>query len=722
MPKYTQDLKLISEEDQESFGQIFSRYRYLNSSGLPTTNGFVIGFSGFDQALTQLRPKLKAFVQHEFNSTEKIKAFEKLLLPNLALDSNLKNEIEKKLKNLKPPFLIRASSRNSSERETLTFETVVKNHSETYTAILSAWASFIYNEEDLGNAIEKASVCVCITQKNQPDVSGRAFILGGEDSRIEIQTQWGEFKPTEKSDVVQLKFTNLAEESYLISPQPYQLVYKSGKYESIRVAEKFQNSRKIDYDQAEKIARSLKKLQSALATSIELGFEIIDTKIILDDLNFNIEKGQKSQNIHFSIDLPTLKNLKPLLPGIVSGFGKIIENSKDLKKLQIGDIAILNSFKKEYLPALKKASGIVIQNSENLSNQLLPKLHSLGITSVAGSLKILPQQVLTLNGKTGKVYLGAFSPRVASKTELVESETKIADVKTATKVFVTLNTTTFNDLKNQNIDGIGPVRPELFFTRFGIHPKELVKKSEFHQVSEDIKHHLTSLCTLMSEKPVIYQVSDFKTNELIHLSQGASHETAETNPFLGKRGAFRHLQNPEIIKSELELIKNLRNKANFKNLWVSLPFIRTKNELSEIKKIVSQSGLNRSPSFKLLVTISTPANIYSIEDLIAEGIDGCLIDYYDLANLLYGKDFSYSELANLQDDAIIKALQILIKPLSKAKLFSGIFNFPSEISPKLFKDIVSLGIKSVSVREINVDQAKKELSLAEKQLVAKSNS
>ena len=93
-----------------------------------------------------------------------------------------------------------------------------------------------------------------------------------------------------------------------------------------------------------------------------------------------------------------------------------------------------------------------------------------------------------------------------------------------------------------------------------------------------------------------------------------------------------------------------------------------------------------------------------------------------MANLLYGKDFSYSELVNLQDTAIIKALQDIIKPLNKAKLFSGIFNFPSEISSKLFKDVVSLGISTVGVNEMDVDQAKKELSSAEKQLVAKSNS
>lgn len=723
MPKYTLDLKLLSPEDQDSVGQIFARHLLLRNSFLETRNGFIVDFSAFNQNFSEILPKLSSFLVQNTtaeNLHRQVKDLQKILLPQISLDTKLTNEIKSKLSHLKSPFLIQAITKDIQGKEGLTFETTAKNLTEVNKAVINSWASFINKDNIQKGTFNNLSVAVCITEKNLPDYSGRAFILGGGEGLIEIQTQWGEYNPTEKSDILHLNRKTLAEESYLINPQKKQLVYKNHKFEAIGVSEKYQNERKLSSDAAEKIAKALKKIQSEVLTSVEVGFEVVDNKIILNDVNLNIDKGQKSDKFHISIDLPTLENLKPIVPGLVSGFAKLIENPRDLKKLRSGDIAILKSFNKEYLQTLKKASGIIVQNSQSLTDEVLPHLKSLGITTAVGKLNTLPKQLITLNGKTGKLYLGAFSPLKEATLNASEIKPEVKTLKTATKVFLSLTNASTEGITPGNFDGIGPVRPELFFTRFGIHPKELLNKSQFHQVEDGINSHFSALCKLAGDKPVIYQLSDFKTAELIPLDHGLQHEIPETNPFLGKRGAFRHLLNPDLLEAELTMVKKLRNNSGFKNLWVSLSFVRTKNELAELKKLISKVGLNRSSSFKLLMTISTPANIYSVDKLIAEGIDGFLIDYYDLANLVYGKDFSYAELVNLDDNAIDNAITTILKITAKNKLFSNIYNFPIEKSHELFKKVVDLGIKSVSISENQVNQARNDLAEMEKQLVQKN--
>ncbi len=713
MPKYTTDLKLLSLEDQDSIGQTFSRYFYLNNSGISSPDGFILNFFAFEKSLADLLPKLGSF-----NSTIDIKQLHKLALSQVEIDQEIKKEIKSKLSKLKSPYLIQAVTKNPSGKETTTFELVCQNISEVYEGVLGAWISFLTSQNLNQGSLDKVLVSVCISEKKLPDISGKAFILGGENGLIEIQTQWGEFNPTEKADVLKISRKTLEEQSYIINPQKSQLIFKSGRYQTLTVAEKFRNERKINSETAQNLAKVLKKIQSSVLNSIEIDFEIIGDKLVITNINFNIEKGQKTDTFQIGIDLPTFAVLKPIIPGIAVGVGKFIKNSKDLSKFRTGDIAVLNSLKKEYLPTIKKASGIIVENSQNFPADVLPKLTVLGITAASGTLNKLPKGLITLNGKTGKVHLGAYSPVKASEVELTPSEPEPKVLKTATKIFATLSDGNSVNLSGNLIDGIGPVRPEMFFTRFGIHPKELVNRKEFIQVSDEISNHLIKLSQIASDKPIIYQASDFKSSDLIHFDQGNKHETPETNPLLGKRGAFRHLENSEVLKAEFSLIKSLRNKNNLRNLWISLPFVRTREELISLKKVLSSVGLYRSPSFKLLVTISTPSDIYLIDNFIAEGIDGCLIDYFDLANLLYGRDFSYSELSALNDPAIETALENIIRPIAKDKLFSGIFNLPIEENQNLIKKLVKLGLKSVSVNETLVHETKESLAKIETQLVS----
>jgi pyruvate,water dikinase len=124
--------------------------------------------------------------------------------------------------------------------------------------------------------------------------------------------------------------------------------------------------------------------------------------------------------------------------------------------------------------------------------------------------------------------------------------------------------------------------------------------------------------------------------------------------------------------------------------------VRTEKELAEIKKQLSAGGLHRSPSFKILLNLSLPANVFALDKFLEIGVDGLLIDYWEFANLLYGKDFTYQQLTAITDPALGEALETVVKFSTRSSLFSGIYNLPPETENAILKKLVALGIKSVS--------------------------
>ncbi|KKQ58093.1 MAG: phosphoenolpyruvate synthase, pyruvate, water dikinase, partial [Microgenomates group bacterium GW2011_GWC1_38_14] len=150
--------------------------------------------------------------------------------------------------------------------------------------------------------------------------------------------------------------------------------------------------------------------------------------------------------------------------------------------------------------------------------------------------------------------------------------------------------------------------------------------------------------------PVIYRATDFKTNEYRNLIGGREFEPEEPNPMLGYRGAFRYINDPEVFELELEAIKVVRNKKGLKNLWLMIPFVRTTQELAEVKKIISASELHRSPSFKLWMMAEIPANVILLDEFLDVGVDGVSIGTNDLTMLLLGTDRDNSEVAKEFDE------------------------------------------------------------------------
>ncbi len=235
---------------------------------------------------------------------------------------------------------------------------------------------------------------------------------------------------------------------------------------------------------------------------------------------------------------------------------------------------------------------------------------------------------------------------------------------------------------------------------------------------KQLAENLEEFCKSFNPRPVVYRASDFKTNEYRNLVGGKEFEPIEPNPMLGYRGAFRYIHDPRVFQLELEAIKYVRDKKGYKNLWLMIPFVRTPRELMDVKKLIAESGLSRSPSFKLWMMVEIPSNVILLDKFIELGIDGVSIGTNDLTMLILGTDRDNNEVAheyNERDEAVLWALEHVIKTAAKHKITSSICGQAASY-PEILDIVIRNGGTSVSVTPDLVAPVRKLISEKEEKI------
>lgn len=153
-----------------------------------------------------------------------------------------------------------------------------------------------------------------------------------------------------------------------------------------------------------------------------------------------------------------------------------------------------------------------------------------------------------------------------------------------------------------------------------------------------------------------------------------------------------------------------------------IPFVRTPQELAQVKKIVASCGLTRSSSFKLWMMVEIPSNVILLEDFIKIGIDGISIGSNDLTMLLLGVDRDNSEVApifNENDPAVLWAFEKVIKTCNKYHITSSICGQAPSMYPDLVEKLIDWGITSISVNPDAIESTRRTIAEAEERLISK---
>jgi pyruvate, water dikinase len=743
----------FKETDKHDLSQVGGKGANLGEmtqAGFPVPNGFAVTVASYNlfveanNLAEQIRELLTGIDVEESNELNRVARKIQNLLNTSEFPDEVKKEVFKAYEKLSGNEHALVAVRSSATAEDLpgasfagqqaTFLNI-KGEANLMNAVRECWASLftaraIYYRVQNKIDHNKVKISVIVQKMIQSKVSGVMFTIdpvSNEKDRIIIESVWGLGEMIVQGSVIpdtyvvqKDTFSILSKE---ISDQSIQLVKQGQDNKEIEVPKNIRDIQKITDEDIIKLAKIGDKLQKHyyFPQDIEWAKEGDEIYIVQTRPITTIPGKKDKKTIPGGIDLKIADT--PILEGAAAspGYGtgpvKILKSPKEIGKVKTGDVLVSKMTSPDFVPAMKKASAIITDEGGQTSHAAIVS-RELGIPCVVGTReatkKLKDEQVVTVDGSRGFVYMG--SQVKIDKVAEVKEETITG--KTATRLYINLaEKEIVAEAAKKNVEGVGLLRAEFMIAGIGIHPKEAIKQKKQEHFIDKLTEDLTVFCKAFHPRPVVYRATDFKTNEYRSLPGGAAWEPEEPNPMLGFRGANRYITNPDVFNLELQAIKRVREKYN--NLWLMIPFVRSPEELTKVRRLVAAEGLFDNVTFKFWMMVELPINVIMIQDFIDVGIDGVSVGSNDLTMLLTGTDRDNATVAgafNERSKSVYWSLKRVIKACNKAGVTSSICGQAPSVYEDLVKRLVKYGITSISVNPDAVNRVRGVIMEAEKEV------
>jgi len=418
---------------------------------------------------------------------------------------------------------------------------------------------------------------------------------------------------------------------------------------------------------------------------------------------------------------PVLLTGQPASPGVGMGGVRVVHDPRDIDIVLQGDVLVAEMTTPDFVPAMKRASAIITERGGRTCHAAIVS-RELGIPCVVGvanaTTQLAVDRLVTVDGSNGTVYEGRAEARLAWYERQKERYAKSASLKTTTKLYVNLAEPELADrVAQRTVDGVGLLRAEFIVAQIGVHPRTFIDEKRPEDYTQQLAEGITTFCKAFAPRPVVYRLTDFKTNEYANLRGGAQYEANEENPMIGYRGASRYIKEPDIFRLEVDAIKQVRREH--KNLYVMVPFVRTPAELKGVKQLLAEQGLVRNDDFKLWMMVEVPSNVIILDKFIDVGIDGISIGSNDLTQLVLGIDRDSEALAETFDernDAVMAAIQTAVSTAKRRGITASICGQAPSVYPEVTEKLVEWGITSVSVSPDMIDRTREIIANAEAKL------
>lgn len=199
---------------------------------------------------------------------------------------------------------------------------------------------------------------------------------------------------------------------------------------------------------------------------------------------------------------------------------------------------------------------------------------------------------------------------------------------------------------------------------------------------------------------------------------------ADKSEGFGKvRGALRLLHQKSLFTPLVEALDFARHKRGLTNVHIVIPFVRTTREFLQIKKELAIEKLMRKASLKIFLEVAVPENIINLENYLAGGLDGVVLNLDELISYLNGFDSKEGELAFYKQevDGLIKFLEPGISLLHKSKI-PFIAYGTITLYPKVLEFLVEKGVYGIVVERYEAHSFKDLLNQTEKRTILRRSS
>lgn len=376
-------------------------------------------------------------------------------------------------------------------------------------------------------------------------------------------------------------------------------------------------------------------------------------------------------------------------PGVSSGVVRLVKEMADLEKVKKGDVLVTMMTNPDMVVEMQRASGIITDEGGVTSHAAIVS-REMGIPCVVGTEKattlLKDGMWVTVDGFNGKVYSGVAESQTVEIRPIVSTKTKI-------KVSVDLPEYAERAAKTEAY-GIGLVRIEGIIASSEKHPLWYEKNNKMEEYKEVVKKGLKKITESFEGKEIWVRTSDIRSDEFSHLQESMG---KEENPMLGMHGIRFSLKHVEILKAELQAIKELQEQAKF---GVMFPQIISVEEVKKAKEIVKEMDMN----VKVGIMVETPAAVMIIEDICRLGIDFISFGTNDLTQYTLAIDRgndSVQYLYNEMDFAVLKSISRVIRTCKQFKVETSICGQAAN-KKEMVEFLVKQGIDSLSV---NADSA-----------------
>lgn len=409
---------------------------------------------------------------------------------------------------------------------------------------------------------------------------------------------------------------------------------------------------------------------------------------------------------------------------IVHGIARVVKDARDAHAVQKGDIVVTHMTDPDWVPALKRAAGIITDRGGRTCHAAIVS-RELGVPAIVGARDatraVKSGQIITIDcsgGMVGVVYDGEIPYTVDEIT---------LDTSTTLPVSLMLNLADPDSAFAASflpVSGVGLARVEFIIANhIRIHPLALVEHEQLDRETRDQIHELTvgyadgttyfiqvlgraigMIAAAFYPRRVIVRLSDFKSNEYRNLIGGADFEPYEENPMIGLRGASRYINSrfASAFALECAAFTYAREVLGFDNITIMVPFVRTLHEARAVRDALAAHGISKEKGWHLIMMCEVPSNVILIKEF-AQIFEGFSIGSNDLTQLTLGVDRD-SELLQQsfdeRDPAVTAMLTMAIAGAHEAQSPIGICGQAPSDYPEVAVFLIQSGIDYLS---LNID-------------------
>jgi pyruvate,water dikinase len=412
----------------------------------------------------------------------------------------------------------------------------------------------------------------------------------------------------------------------------------------------------------------------------------------------------------------------PVGDKIAAGKLRVIPNLTQIRDFQPGEILVTDITDPDWEPIMKHAAAIITNRGGRYGHTAIVA-RELGIPAIVGcgtgTQALTTGRLATVScaaGEMGRVYDGAL------RFEVVKVDvSRLPRPRTRIMMNVGGPETVFRDAAIPN-DGVGLARLEYIFENWiRVHPLALTRyetlpagvRREVDALTvgyadkreygvDKLAQGIGTIAAAYYPKPVLLQLSNFRTTEFARLVGGPLFEPSEANPMLGWRGASRYIHDDyrEGFLLEVEAVKRVRSEFGLINLHVIVPFCRTAEEGRRVLQLMAEAGLPRGKDgLEVHLMAELPSNVICADEF-AQVFDGFSIGTNDLTQLILGVDRNAEQITalfNERDPAVKRACADVIRVAHQYGRKVGICGQAPSDYPDFAAFLVEQGIDAISL-------------------------